>query len=462
MALSRAATAGVGLMGGALGLGLFLMTRPLPDDAKAAAARTDEWLKAARAEVAAEQQKLDAIVKEDAAYLAPQPVVAAAKKAYAERLSAIDAVEKGIEADIKPILKKDDYDDRVKLYTRLASVEAKLIKTPANFSQRLSDVYRVRNYKRDHETLMKGARHHLEYSKFRINEPSLKPLISEAQAAWPDVSEKLQNRYEAQIAAAAKLAGKGEALTAALGEQPINYVKTGELAEAVQKDGQAIATAIGSLRTDIAGLGKSKDKIIIDMKKNGSFCHHKYRIIENGLARRTDWVMVPCSEYNAHTEHMGMAIYSKPEGSFESDAVTIAHPPGYSYIGNTRYGYWDTTGGGSMWRWYGQYALTRDLLWGVGGYRPMRRSTWNSYRTAAKARKPYFGATKQYGTSGTLTKTKYKSSAYMTKRRKTFAASKYRGGGGGGYRDFSSGSRRSGSSYRSNRYRSSSFGGSGK
>jgi hypothetical protein len=458
MGLSRAATAGVGLMGGALGLGVFLMTRGLPDDAKASAARTTEWLKAARAEVATAQQTLDAVVKEDTAYLSPQPEVAAAKKAYADRLAAIDAIEKGIEADIKPILKKDDYDDRITLYTRLASVEAKLLKTPADFSQKLSDVYKVRNYKRDHDKLIKGARHHLEYAKFRINEPSLKPLLEEAQTQYPDVSEKIQNRYEAQLKAAGQLAERGAALNTALGEQPLDYAKAGRLAETVQKEGTAIAAAIGSLRGDIAGLGKSTDKIIVDMKQEGSRCFHKYRYVENGLSRRTDWETVPCSEYRKHTEHLGMAIYSKPEGTFKSEAVTVAHPPGYSYIGNRRYGYWD----GGLWRWYGQYALTRDLLWGVGGYRPMRRNTWSSYRSSVKARKPYFGATKQYGSSGSLTKTKYKSSNFLTKRRQTFKASRYRGGSGGGYRDFSSGSRRSGSTYRSNRYRSSSFGGSGK
>ena len=40
-----------------------------------------------------------------------------------------------------------------------------------------------------------------------------------------------------------------------------------------------------------------------------------------------------------------MTIYTKPEGKLESEAIRIASPPGYAYIGNPRYGRWENSGG---------------------------------------------------------------------------------------------------------------------
>ena len=467
MAMSRAATAGLGMLGGVVGLTVFLTSRGLPDYAKEAAAQTDGWMKSARAQVAAERARLQEVVAEDAPFLAERPEVKAAEAVYAERLGAIDKIEARIEAEIKPILKADKYEDRLKLRATVSSVEAALTRTPPAFSQRLADVYRVRNYKRDHASLVQGATASLQRAAQVVADPTLAAVAAQGQVDYPDAAERIQARLTAVQEKAAKIAAEGPALTAAAQAEPIDYVKVGTLAEAIQKDARAVTDEAATLRADIASLDKSSDKILVDMKQDGALCYHKYRFVEGGLARLTGWEPVSCAEYKGHEDHLGMAIYSKPEGSFESEAITVAHPPGYNYIGNPRYGRWDVRSGGQYWVWYGQYALTRDLLWGVGGYQPVRNRTWSSYRSAVKSRTPYYGDTKQYGTNGTIAQTKYKSSAFMTKRRATFAASKYRGTSGTKYTPTgSSGTRsggtRSGSTYRANRYRSSSFGGSGK
>ena len=452
------------MLGGVVGLTVFLMSRGLPDDARQAASQTEEWMKTAKAEVAAERTRLKAVVAEDSEYLAERAEVKAAHAAYDARLAAIDGVGARIETEIKPILKADDYDDRLKLFATLSSIEAALKRTPPELSQRLSDVYRVRNYKRDHKTLMDAARAALQSASHVVDDPTLTSAAAQGQVDFPDVSERIQARLTTLKTQGNKIESLGPALEAAAQAQPVDYYKAGTLAETIKKDARTLTDGAASLRSDVASLGMSTDRILVDMKKENGNCAHKYRYVEGGLARQTSWVPVTCAEYAAHTEHLGMAIYSKPEGTFKSEAVTIAHPPGYNYIGNTRYGRWDNRAGGRYWVWYGQYALTRDLLWGVGGYRPVRNRSWTSYRSSVKARKPYFGATKQYGTSGSITKTKYKSSSFLTQRRKTFAASKFKGSGAGKYRTSTtrSGNTRSGSTYRSNRYRSSSFGGSGK
>lgn len=468
MALSRAATAGVGMLGGVVGLSVFLLSRGLPEYARQSAteamAQTQAWVKTAKAEVATERTRLDKVVAEDTAYLGKRPEVKAARAAYDKRLATIDKVSKRIEVDIAPILKADIYKDRTLLHARLTSIKTELKATPPEFSQPLANVFRVRNYKLHHKSLVDGARANVQRVAKVIADPTLAAVAAQGQIDYPDVSERVQTRLNTLQSQAGKLAAEGPALEAAALAAPIDYVKVGKLTEQMQKKAQAVTDGAASLRTDIASLGTSSDKILVDMKRTGTSCAHKYRYVEGGLARQTDWVPVPCTDYKAHTEHLGMSVYSKPEGTFKSEAVTVAHPPGYSYIGNARYGRWDSRAGGRYWVWYGQYALTRDLLWGVGGYRPIRNRSWSSYRSSVKARKPYYGATKQYGTGGSATKTKYKSSSFLTKRRATFAASKYKASGAGKYRSSGSGSgnTRSGSANRSSRYRSSSFGGSGK
>lgn len=460
----KPATAAAGLFGGGVGLVAFLLTAGLPDDVKATAEQAKGWVATARADLAAEQKRLDAVVAEDQAYLGPRPEVAAAKAAYAQRAQAIDGVAARIDKELLPLIEADKRGDADKIAILATELAVGLQHKPAEFDQKLSDVYRVRNYKRDHPKIVKGARDVLKRATETMGDPNLTAAVQHGQNQYPDVSEKIQDRLETLAKQAGKLANHGAQLDAALQVQPPDYVKVGKLADFLQMEGRAVIDGATKLRTDVASLGKSVDKILIDMKEENGQCYHKYRYVEGGLGRIASWDAVPCSVYRKHTDHLGMALFSKPEGTFESEAVTIAHPPGYSYIGNTRYGRWDTHPSGRVWVWYGQYALTRDLLWGVGGYRPISRNTYNNYRSRVKARKPYFGATKQYGTNGSYTKTKYRSSAFLTQKRK-YAASRFKTSGGSGYRDFKSGSgsgsRRSGG-YRSNRYRSSSFGGSGK
>lgn len=460
----KPATAGAGFIGGGVGLVIFLMSRGLPEETKLAVDELPKAVAAARADVAGDQQKLAALVAEDAAWLGARPEVAAARKAYDTRLAEIAQVEARIDKELTPLIKADDYDDRNAVAVLTTEIASRLVAKGSTLDQKLADVYRVRNYKRDHGKIVKGAREVLKRATDTMADPSLTAVVQKGQADYPDAAEKIQKRLETLTKSAGALAVKGTQFDAALQKQPIDYVEVGTLADSIQKDGRALIDGAASLRSDIASLGKSSDKILVDMKKDNGRCYHKYRYVEGGLARITGWEQVVCLLYDRHTDHLGMALYSKPEGTFESEATTVAHPPGYSYVGNTRYGYWDARPSGRFWVWYGQYALTRDLLWGTGGYRPLTHRTYSSYRTAVSKKRPYYGQTKQYGTNGSVTKKKYRSSTFLTRKR-SYAASRFKTSGSSGYRDFKSGSG-SGTSrtggYRSNRYRSSSFGGSGK
>lgn len=144
--------------------------------------------------------------------------------------------------------------------------------------------------------------------------------------------------------------------------------------------------------------------ILADMKEEGNFSSryfHKYRVIlpESAEDGTTDWWKVPKEYYRLNEALLGMTLAVKKDGSFSSSAA----PPGYQYVGDAKYGRWQSDSrGGSFWEFYGKYALFSSLL---GGYnRPIYRADYDGYRQSRSRNTPYFGRNKQYGTNGSYTK----------------------------------------------------------
>lgn len=159
--------------------------------------------------------------------------------------------------------------------------------------------------------------------------------------------------------------------------------------------------------------------ILDDMQVTGNFVksyYHYYKVlyVKDAAAsgdtqfstEERGWVEVPKDFYRGYETYLGMTILSKKNG--QQDVSRVQQPAAYQYVGNERYGRWQSNpSGGNFWVFYGQYSLLRDLL-GGGSY-PIRRSHWNDYRGAYRSGRPYFGPSSSpyYGTSGTLTKTKH-------------------------------------------------------
>ncbi len=163
--------------------------------------------------------------------------------------------------------------------------------------------------------------------------------------------------------------------------------------------------------------------VLEDMDRSGTFFksyHHRYKIVygeepsgeqvpenptagEPGLTFRTgmrDWTEVSRKFYERHQPLLGMVVLSKGE---DGKTAQANYPPGYQYIGNSRYGRWRTDrSGNSFWEFYGRYALFRTLLGGSG--RPIYRSDYDSYRTYRGQGRPYYGPSNNYGTSGSATR----------------------------------------------------------
>ena len=133
---------------------------------------------------------------------------------------------------------------------------------------------------------------------------------------------------------------------------------------------------------------------------------HFYRIVYLDAAggtpalreTRTKRVRVTPDEYARHEDHLGMTLLARRAGTLD----TVPTPPGYAFVGDSRYGQWRRDDdGGRFWEWYGQYALLRTLA----GDGPIMELDFDHYRKHRRthAAAPYFGRRKQYGSMGSYT-----------------------------------------------------------
>ena len=142
--------------------------------------------------------------------------------------------------------------------------------------------------------------------------------------------------------------------------------------------------------------------ILEDMRQSGNFIptyEHQYRVVEAETSHTSDWIQVNEKYYKMNEPFLGMSIYTKKDGQ----ETTTATPPGYAYVGDSRYGRWQQDRhGNSFWEFYGKYALISHLM--GGWYRPVYRSDYDAFRSYRNNNKPFFGRKREFGSSGTIAK----------------------------------------------------------
>ena len=151
----------------------------------------------------------------------------------------------------------------------------------------------------------------------------------------------------------------------------------------------------------------------MDYKESEDKYYHKYRIIieksnpnlsaeelNDSLAvasdieyTDTDWNVVSPIIFEEYQGDLGMTILSKKNGVLNRNSS----PAGYdNYVGNSRYGRWETqSNGSSFWAFYGRYRLFSDLFYGPRYY---ARSDWNRYDRGYRNTSSYYGTNNSYGT----------------------------------------------------------------
>ncbi|MGB0430472.1 MAG: DUF4178 domain-containing protein [Bacteroidia bacterium] len=170
---------------------------------------------------------------------------------------------------------------------------------------------------------------------------------------------------------------------------------------------------------------------------------HQYLIIshKDSLSdpekKYTDWYPVKSSFYKSNENNLGMELVSKKDGKLNKSIS----PPGYgSYVGNERYGRWETNSRGeSFWSFYGRYMFMSSMFDLIN--RPVYRNYYTDYNTGYRGNSAYYGpqvnGSSYYGTNSSYTK---KSKPYYYSRKNQRQRST---------RSSRSSSRYSGSSYRS-------------
>lgn len=464
--MSRAAWAGILLLGAGLGLAAYFLTRGLPDEALEAVRAAELAIESSEGTLTETRGAFEDVIGKDRDFLEGQPDIRAAKQGFEQRQATLAEAKAIVAQQIEPLVDADDYDSgpRVIALSREAAEKAATAVSGATAGAGVAR--QLLRYKTDHADLMRTARERVAAAQQVQGDAAVEQQIALASTSYPEAKPKLAQRKADLASHAAQVQRSAAELERLAAASPVDYVATGKVADAIIEGYDKLTAMQAKLKTDIAELGQSIDKILIDMKQENGRSYHKYRIITNGVERETGWEEVTQSVYQQHRDHLGMAIYSKPEGKFADEAETVAAPPGYAYVGNERYGRWETRNGQDFWVFYGKYALMRDLLWGAGRYTPVYRDNYRSYRTTVRGGKPYYGANKEYGTQGTKTRTRYAGSNYYKQQRRTsYSGSRYSGSGSGGRYSGSNYSGRGGSrsgGSRGSRYRSSSFGGGGK
>ncbi len=146
--------------------------------------------------------------------------------------------------------------------------------------------------------------------------------------------------------------------------------------------------------------------ILEDMKVSGSFVkqhYHKYKVTIGEDTNYTNFVRVSKPFYKKNENNLGMALLSKTADGY----IKTPSPPGYQYVGNSRYGEWRTDNSGrSFWVFLGSYMFMSHML---GSNRTVYRSDYNTYNKYRASNRPFYGSKNQYGTNGSATKQTNKS-----------------------------------------------------
>lgn len=168
--------------------------------------------------------------------------------------------------------------------------------------------------------------------------------------------------------------------------------------------------------------------ILYDMDQKGNFSstyYHKYQIIrevgDDVSEVLTDWKEVGEREFTNNVDNMGMEIVARDSAGILTKEVA---PPGYNnYVGNPRYGQWETRNGSSFWAFYGQYAFMSSMF--RMSMFPVQRGYYNdwrgNYRGSGRA---YYGPTgtggRYYGTGSGYSRVNNPTSSWNSSRNTSF------------------------------------------
>jgi len=266
--------------------------------------------------------------------------------------------------------------------------------------------------------------------------------VQKAGQDWPAKKAVLDNRLAVLKQSSVDADTRWNATAMARQDGAAGRAKGAEVAtlieanDALVHDRDQLTHGADQLEADSTELYDSWDKILADLevrhRGNDTVYSEKLTTVKThytdaGTKRGetttdTRWTDITAPQYHSVENDLGMTIAHKNAGMFDSEAQTQPQPPGFAYMatpeqGRNQYGYWDHSGGRSVWTWLPEYLIMRDLLWGHS-YRPIYINEFNGYQTALRSGRTYYGretpaAPPKYGSHGSFTTERYSNSRYV-------------------------------------------------
>lgn len=164
-------------------------------------------------------------------------------------------------------------------------------------------------------------------------------------------------------------------------------------------------TPLEAVRAQYSPLNQPYSVLLADAKEEGTFFNEYYQkltvIVPGGesqdpVVREYDWLETTQENFDTLLPFIGMTVFKSANGVETNEAS----PPGYDYVGDERYGRWETRSDGtSFWAWYGMYSFFSHMMGG-----PVYRNDYNAYRASRRSAQPYYGPNKEFGTNGSRTR----------------------------------------------------------
>ncbi len=480
--LSTKSSIWAALIGAFAGLfAYFIFSCPLDEEIVDSYNKSKAQLEQLIASEEATDKQIDEVIKSQASYFSPIREVAQIKKDRAELKQELGKIQTLETEQLIPELKRNRYYYQDQFQTVLSSYQSAIHvhQEHLNANKGLARVLAIAAYPKNRESRHQDVRSKITALSQQLLNGELSTLMTQKKTQYPEASSEIDARFQAITEGHQKLlqglSGLGDGCAAPLIREYDCGVKLDNCLDEISAQNKRIA----QLEYDLNHISDSIERILTDLKYglyNGNYdptkslYAAKYEVITNNHTATSDWEPITKEEYSQYEDNIGMSVYSKAEGEL-TGKKQIA-PPGYRFVDNPRYGEWRTdVNGNRYWAFHLQYLAFRNLIFASTDVtNSVRQTEYNQYQTYRKAGKTYYGSSNQYGTRGSVSGKRYKSSSYYTAhptKHYSYSTSTYHTSSSSGrykgssYSSHSSRSSRSGS-YRSSSYRSSSRSGGGK
>ncbi len=409
------------ILGGLVGWLIHSLTAPLSDEVIQSCKAKSEAIARWEVEQAESLADFDRQVVAHESYLKSIEEVANLRAQILKVRETIETSKSTQATEVSQLLKKNRASDEKWLKSQCSLYELQTLKTLQTASLRLKEIVA---YKTDAQNIWAQAKEAMT----QIESDKIEATVKEAQNSYPESRESIQKIYNSLLSQLAIAKAAEKKLATLIAATQVDFYAAGLAADALLREVKKWSESLANVENDLKTLSFSEDRVLIDISQNGAY-FHRYRIIRNGQVSDSDWVSVPFEYYFEHQGDLGMVLYSKPLGVLASQASKVASPPGYSYVGNSRFGSWK----GENWVFNEQYAsLQAQLSGGSSFVQPITLVSWNLYNNLKSQGKSYYGSSgdsRIYGSSGSHSKKAYASSSYYkTQAKKSSGRARYGSG----------------------------------